>query len=154
MLENKWEVVGIDALTSYYDVFYKKQRQQILENFDNFKVFNEKIEKDNLIDKIFKDFKPSIVLHLAAQAGVRYSIDHSDTYLNSNLIGTHKVLEASKKYEVDHLLMASSSSVYGANKKLPFDEFQKCDLPLSFYAATKKANENMAMLILIFIQFL
>lgn len=144
LLENKWEVVGIDALTSYYDVSYKKKRQQILENFSNFKVFNEKIEKDNLIDEIFKNYRPSIVLHLAAQAGVRYSIDHSDTYLNSNLIGTHKVLEASKKYKVEHLLMASSSSVYGANKNLPFDELQKCDLPLSFYAATKKANENMA----------
>ena len=97
-----------------------------------------------MLNDIVEKYKPNIVLHLAAQAGVRHSLENPEAYLYSNLIGTYKVLEATKNNKIDHLLMASSSSVYGANDKLPFTENQKCDTPLSFYAATKKSNETMA----------
>ncbi len=144
LLENNWEVVGIDALTTYYDVAYKKKRQDILKKFKNFSVYNKNIEEENFLNDIVEKYKPNIVLHLAAQAGVRHSLENPEAYLYSNLIGTYKVLEATKNNKIDHLLMASSSSVYGANEKLPFTENQKCDTPLSFYAATKKSNETMA----------
>ena len=144
LLKNDWSVVGIDALTDYYDVSLKKKRQQILKHFKKFLVFNKKIEDNGILDKVFKEFKPTVVIHLAAQAGVRYSIDNTVSYMNSNLIGVYNLLEATKKYKVDHLLMASSSSVYGANEKMPFYENQKCDTPLSFYGATKKSNEVIA----------
>ena len=144
LLNKNWKVIGIDALTNYYDISLKNKRQNILENFKNFFVYNKEIEENNFLDQIFEKYRPNIVIHLAAQAGVRYSISNPDSYVSSNLAGVFKLLEATKKFKVKHLLMASSSSVYGANEKMPFDENQKCDKPLSFYAATKKANEIMA----------
>ena len=102
------------------------------------------IEDSDCVFSVFKDFKPEVVIHLAAQAGVRYSIDFPSSYVNTNLVGTFSILEAAKKYNVEHLLMASTSSVYGGNSEMPYKEVDKCDLPMSFYAATKKANESMS----------
>ena len=112
LLENNWEVVGIDALTTYYDVAYKKKRQDILKKFKNFSVYNKNIEEENFLNDIVEKYKPNIVLHLAAQAGVRHSLENPEAYLYSNLIGTYKVLEATKNNKIDHLIMASSSYVY------------------------------------------
>lgn len=144
MLENGFNVIGLDGFTDYYDVSLKRDRTTILEENVNFKSYKILLEDKDLLSKIFRDNKPSILIHLAAQAGVRYSIENPETYLQSNIIGTFNVLEMSKKHSVKHLLMASTSSVYGSNKQLPFHENQKTDSQMSFYAATKKANESMA----------
>ena len=102
------------------------------------------IQDQNLLDLIYNKYKPNIIIHLAAQAGVRYSIDNPMSYVEANLLGTLHILELARKFQPEHLLIASTSSVYGNNKKMPFDENQKCDTPMSFYAATKKSNEVMA----------
>ena len=142
-LSNDWEVVGLDALTDYYDVNLKKARQKILCENSNFHDYEGLIQDVNLLNKIFLNHEPNIVVHLAAQAGVRYSIENPMSYVESNLLGTFQILEIARKYKPDHLLMASTSSVYGSNKDYPLHEKQKCDTPLSFYAATKKSNEVM-----------
>ena len=139
-----WKVVGLDALTDYYDVNLKKTRQKLLCENPSFHNYEGLIQDDILLNKICLNHKPNIIVHLAAQAGVRYSIENPISYVESNLVGTFHVLEIARKYKPDHLLMASTSSAYGSNKQYPLQENQKSDTPLSFYAATKKSNEVMA----------
>ena len=143
-LSNDWQVIGLDALTDYYDVNLKKARQKLLCKNANFHNYNGLIQDFELLNEIFLKYAPNIVVHLAAQAGVRYSIENPKSYVESNLIGTFQILEIARKYELDHLLMASTSSVYGGNKNYPLHENQKCNTPISFYAATKISNESMA----------
>ena len=137
-------VHGYDAITDYYDVNLKKKRHSILNKSINFSSTIGMLEDKNLLDKCFKEFKPDVVVHLAAQAGVRYSLENPSAYINSNIVGTFNIMEAARHLEVSHLLMASTSSVYGSNEKMPFNEIEKADTQLTIYAATKKANENMA----------
>ena len=144
LLEDGNKVHGIDCMNSYYDVKLKKARLNILNKYKNFSFTKTNIENEKKLKNIFRKFKPKIVIHLAAQAGVRYSIDKPRVYLDSNINGTFNVIEASHKNKVKHLIMASSSSVYGANKSVPFKEVDKTETQLSIYAATKKANESMA----------
>jgi UDP-glucuronate 4-epimerase len=143
-LSNDWDVVGLDALTDYYDVNLKKARQKILCKNSNFHNYEGLIQDVQLLNEIFLNHKPNIVVHLAAQAGVRYSIENPMSYVESNLIGTFQILEIARKYKPEHLLMASTSSVYGSNKDYPLHENQNCATPISFYAATKLSNEAMA----------
>ena len=143
-LEKKHKVHGYDSMNNYYDVKLKKARLNILKKYHNFSFTKANLENEKMLKKIFKRFKPKIVIHLAAQAGVRYSIDKPRVYLDSNIIGTYNVIEASHLLKVKHLIMASSSSVYGANKNVPFKEIDKTETQLSIYASTKKANESMA----------
>ena len=148
--ENNIRIIGIDNMNDYYDVNLKKYR---LEKIDSAIKENESIEwsfyegsiaDKELIEKIFIEEKPSIVVNLAAQAGVRYSITNPDVYIESNMMGFYNILEACRKYPVEHLVYASSSSVYGSNKKVPYSTDDKVDNPVSLYAATKKSNELMA----------
>ena len=144
LLNIGFRVVGLDAFTDYYDVSLKRKRNELLCGYGNFTSVEGRLEDYNLLKKIFDDFKPEIVIHLAAQAGVRYSRENPRSYLETNLVGSFNILDLVKNYEVKHLLIASSSSVYGANKVLPFKENDKCDFQLSFYASTKKAIESMS----------
>src|SRR5210317_1635432 len=144
LLKKGIKVLGIDCMNNYYDVNLKKARLNILRKYKNFSFNKINLENEKKIQNIFIKFKPNIVIHLAAQAGVRYSIDKPRVYLKSNIDGTFNVIEASYKIGVKHLIMASSSSVYGANKDIPFKEVDKTETQLSIYAATKKANESMA----------
>jgi len=144
LLDKGHKVYGYDSMNNYYDVSLKKARYNILKKYKNFSFTKNKLENKNSLEKVFKKFKPSIVIHLAAQAGVRYSIQKPRVYLDSNITGTYNIIEVSKKLNVKHLIMASSSSVYGANKKIPFKETDKTETQLSIYAATKKSNESMA----------
>ena len=144
-----FKVFGIDNLNNYYDKNLKiarlKKIKDSLRGKENLWKFSQiSIEDKNLLDKLFLDIKPNIVINLAAQAGVRYSIKSPSSYFNSNLIGFFNILENCKIHNIEHLVYASSSSVYGANKEYPFSENQKVNMPLSFYAATKISNEMMA----------
>ncbi len=143
LLSENYNVIGVDSLTEYYDINLKKNRQSILEKHLNFSCYNECISKIGFLEKICEKHEPEVIIHLAAQAGVRYSLENPKSYVDSNLIGTFNLLELAKSLNVMHFLAASTSSIYGSNNKLPFDEMQKCDTQLSFYAATKKANEVM-----------
>ena len=143
-LEKNHKVHGYDSMNNYYDVKLKKARLNILKKYQNFNFTKANLENDKMLKKIFKKFKHKIVIHLAAQDGVRYSIDKPRVYLDSNITGTYNVIEASHHLKVKHLIMASSSSVYGANKNVPFKEIDKTETQLSIYASTKKANESMA----------
>lgn len=143
LLDQGFEVHGIDGMTDYYDVSLKHARHDILKQHVGFSSTEGMLETDDLVWTAADAFKPHIIVHLAAQAGVRYSLENPRAYLDSNIIGTFNVMEAARKLSVDHLLMASTSSVYGANTQMPFDEMQKTDTQLTIYAATKKANENM-----------
>ena len=138
------QVIGLDNMNDYYDVSLKEYRLKELEQFSNFKFIKGNIADKDLVNKIFADYRPSIVVNLAAQAGVRYSIDHPDTYIESNVIGFYNILEACRHNPVEHLVYASSSSVYGGNTKVPFSTEDKVDNPVSLYAATKKSNELFA----------
>jgi UDP-glucuronate 4-epimerase len=144
LLEKGNNVHGIDSMNNYYDVSLKNARLKILLKYKKFSFSKTNLENNKKIENIFIKFKPQIVIHLAAQAGVRYSIDKPRVYLKSNIDGTFNVIESSHKIGVKHLIMASSSSVYGANKKIPFKEIEKTETQLSIYASTKKANESMA----------
>jgi len=144
LLEKKHIVYGFDSMNRYYDVNLKKKRLGILKKYKNFYFTKGFLEKEKALNSAIDKFKPSIIIHLAAQAGVRYSLKNPDTYLNANILGTFNVLKAAKKINCKHLLIGSSSSVYGANKKFPFQEIQKTDHQVSFYAATKKATESLA----------
>ena len=150
LLEQGYEVIGIDNINDYYDVRLKHFRLDILQGFTNFTFIKGDLANKALIDKIFADYQPDIVVNLAAQAGVRYSITNPDAYINSNIIGFHNILEACRhSYDngatgVGHLVYASSSSVYGSNKKVPYSTEDKVDNPVSLYAATKKSNELLA----------
>ena len=139
------KVIGIDNMNDYYDVNIKRERlQQINALNSNFVFVEGDIADKTTIDSIFTDHKPSVVVNLAAQAGVRYSITNPDAYIQSNLVGFYNILEACRNNEVEHLVYASSSSVYGSNKKVPYSTDDKVDNPVSLYAATKKSNELMA----------
>lgn len=144
------EILGVDNINDYYDVRLKNARLEDLNQYTNFTFVKGNIADKQLIEKIFADFKPQIVVNLAAQAGVRYSIVNPDAYIESNILGFYNILEACRHsyqlYEggVQHLVYASSSSVYGANKKVPYSTDDKVDNPISLYAATKKSNELMA----------
>ena len=144
LLENGLKVHGFDSMNNYYDIKLKKSRLNILKDFKKFSFTKAKLENKKSLERIFKRFKPKVVIHLAAQAGVRYSIDKPRVYLESNITGSYNIIEVSKKYNVVHLIMASSSSVYGANTKIPFKEIDKTETQLSIYASTKKSNESLA----------
>ena len=141
-------IVGIDNMNDYYDVSLKEYRLKELEAAKpegvNYKFIKGDIADKATIDGIFEQYKPAVVVNLAAQAGVRYSITNPDAYIQSNLIGFYNILEACRNYPVEHLVYASSSSVYGSNKKVPYSTDDKVDNPVSLYAATKKSNELMA----------
>ncbi len=143
--ENKdLRIIGLDSMNDYYDVSLKEYRLKDLEQYENYTFIKGNLADKELINKIFEDYKPSIVVNLAAQAGVRYSIDHPDVYIESNIIGFYNILEACRYHPVEHLVYASSSSVYGGNKKVPFSTDDKVDNPISLYAATKKSDELLA----------
>ncbi|KAB2332608.1 GDP-mannose 4,6-dehydratase [Bacillus mesophilum] len=144
LLEQGCKVIGIDNINDYYDVNLKHTRLKGLEPFENFTFIKGDISDKDLVMKMFEEYKPNIVVNLAAQAGVRYSIENPDVYIQSNIIGFYNILEACRYNPVDHLVYASSSSVYGANKKVPFEETDFVDNPVSLYASTKKSNELMA----------
>lgn len=143
LLEEGNHVIGIDNLNDYYDVSLKKDRLKFLKN-KNFTFKKLCLENQKDISRIFINWQPSIVIHLAAQAGVRYSLENPHAYIDSNLVGFINILEACRHNTIDHLIYASSSSVYGSNTKLPFSTKDNVDHPLSLYAATKKANELIA----------
>jgi len=144
LLEKGFKVIGIDNLNSYYDKNLKLSRLEKLLDNVNFIFEKVDISEKKQLDDIFKVHNPNYVINLAAQAGVRYSIENPDVYIESNIIGFFNILEMCRKYPVDHLLFASSSSVYGSNTKIPFEESDTVDHPVSLYAASKKSNELMA----------
>ena len=149
LLENGYEVIGYDNLNSYYDITLKKARLVNLEKISKtkkrkFYFFKENLENLEKLNNIFSNYKPKRVIHLGAQAGVRYSVENPHTYVQSNVVGFLNILECCKNHNIEHLVYASSSSVYGGNTKLPFSEMDSVDHPVSIYAATKKSNELMA----------
>ena len=144
LLDNNHTVHGYDGLTNYYDINLKKNRNKILKKYKKFYFTKGMLEDKNLLKKVISGFKPQIIIHLAAQAGVRYSIEKPRTYLSSNIIGTYNVIEMAHKIKAKHLLLASSSSIYGANKKAPYKENDKVMSQLSIYASTKLATESLA----------
>ena len=143
-LDKGFKVYGFDSMNNYYDVKLKRSRLNILKKYKNFSFTKGNLENQKKLNSSINKFKPSIIIHLAAQAGVRYSIENPKIYLNSNIVGTFNVIECAKKLKIKHLIIGSSSSVYGANKKFPFQEIDKTDSQISFYAATKKSTENIA----------
>ncbi|SFB01115.1 UDP-glucuronate 4-epimerase [Lentibacillus halodurans] len=144
LLDQGYTVIGMDNLNDYYDVYLKQTRLDQLQLYDSFTFIKGDISDKMIVNELFAEYKPDIVVNMAAQAGVRYSIDNPDVYIQSNLIGFYNILEACRHYPVEHLIYASSSSVYGANKKVPFEEKDFVDNPVSLYASTKKSNELMA----------
>lgn len=144
LLEQGCKVIGIDNINDYYDINLKYERLAKIKEYDNFIFIKADISNKDRIFEIFKEYKPNIVVNLAAQAGVRYSIENPDAYIESNIVGFFNILEACRNNPVEHLVYASSSSVYGSNKKVPFEEIDFVDNPVSLYAATKKSNELMA----------
>ena len=138
------KVVGLDNMNDYYDVRIKEARLAELQKFGNYTFIKGNLADKALINSIFEQYHPDIVVNLGAQAGVRYSITNPDAYIESNMIGFYNILEACRHYPVEHLVYASSSSVYGSNKKVPYSTEDKVDNPVSLYAATKKSNELMA----------
>lgn len=144
LLEQDCRVIGIDNTNDYYDVKLKYARLEKLKPFEKFTFIKGDISDKDMLMKIFEEYKPNIVVNLAAQAGVRYSIENPDVYIQSNIIGFFNILEACRFNPVEHLVYASSSSVYGSNKKVPFEETDFVDHPISLYATTKKSNELMA----------
>jgi UDP-glucuronate 4-epimerase len=144
LLKEGFVVCGYDGMTDYYDVALKRRRHQMLLQNPNFQATEGMLEDQELFDRVADAFVPDVIVHLAAQAGVRYSLENPRAYLDSNVIGTFNVMEAARRLGIQHLLMASTSSVYGANTEMPFIETEKADTQLTIYAATKKANESMA----------
>ena len=144
LLDKGHSVHGFDSMNNYYDTKLKKSRYQILKKYKKFIFTKGNLENQNILGNAILKFKPKIIIHLAAQAGVRYSIEKPKVYLNSNIIGTYNIIEFAKSVNVKHLLIASSSSVYGANTKIPFKEIDKTETQLSIYAATKKSTESIA----------
>lgn len=138
------KVIGLDNMNDYYDVRIKEARLAELQKFENYTFIKGNLADKALINSIFEQYHPDIVVNLGAQAGVRYSITNPDAYIESNMIGFYNILEACRHYPVEHLVYASSSSVYGSNKKVPYSTDDKVDNPVSLYAATKKSNELMA----------
>ncbi|MGQ0567394.1 MAG: NAD-dependent epimerase/dehydratase family protein [Gemmobacter sp.] len=144
MLADGWRVTGVDAMTAYYDVTLKTRRNAILSAIPGFRAVTGRIETPGLIAGLMAEDRPDAVVHLAAQAGVRHSIDAPREYVDANILGTWEVLEAARAHPPAHLLIASTSSAYGANTAMPYAEHHRADHPMSFYAATKKAGEAMA----------
>jgi UDP-glucuronate 4-epimerase len=144
LLEDGYEVIGYDNMNSYYDVNLKNARLEILKREGSFTFIKGDLEDKELLDSAFSENEPEYVVNLAAQAGVRYSLENPRAYIDSNIIGFLNILEACRNYKVKHLVFASSSSVYGGNMKLPFSTSDSVDHPISLYAATKKSNELMA----------
>lgn len=143
LLEAGWRVTGYDAMTDYYDVSLKQARHDRLLAMPGFSRHEARLEDADQLMQAVTEAAPDVIVHLAAQAGVRYSIENPRSYLDSNIVGSFNVMEAARQAEVAHLLMASTSSVYGANTKMPYGETDKADTQMSFYAATKKATESM-----------
>jgi UDP-glucuronate 4-epimerase len=143
LLDQGLIVHGYDGVTDYYDVTLKTERHKILSAHDNFSKTTAMLEDADVFAKTARDFAPDVIVHLAAQAGVRYSLENPRSYIESNVVGTFNVMEAARELGVQHLLMASTSSVYGANTQMPYAETHKADNPMTIYAATKKANEAM-----------
>jgi len=144
LLEEGHKVHGYDGLTDYYDINLKLARNNILQEYKDFSDTQDMLENNEILSAVADHFQPDIIVHLAAQAGVRYSLENPRAYIESNITGTFNVMEIAHKSNIKHLLMASTSSVYGANESMPFSEKEKTDTPLTIYAATKKANESMA----------
>ncbi len=144
LLADGWQVVGLDGMSAYYDVALKERRHAMLHQSARFQTVQGLVEAPGLVAGMMAEHKPEVVVHLAAQAGVRYSIDAPRSYVESNLVGTFEVLEAARAHPPGHLLIASTSSVYGANTEMPYAEDHRADHQMSFYAATKKATEAMA----------
>ncbi|MDC0250303.1 NAD-dependent epimerase/dehydratase family protein [Candidatus Pelagibacter sp.] len=144
LLEKGHSVHGFDSMNQYYDVKIKKARLKILKEYKKFSFIKNKLENKKILTDSILKFKPTVIIHLAAQAGVRYSLENSKVYMDSNITGTYNIIEIAKKIKIKHLLIASSSSVYGANRKLPFVEVDNTETQLSVYAATKKSTESIA----------
>ncbi len=144
LLDHGFQVVGFDAMTDYYDVNLKRRRHQMLLQSPGFRAVEGRLEDMEVLTETFRSAEADIVVHLAAQAGVRYSLENPRSYVETNLLGTFNILECAKEFRPQHLLMASTSSVYGANPDMPFSEKHPSDAPLTIYAATKKSNEHMA----------
>lgn len=144
LLRKNIQVIGIDNINNYYDINLKWSRLDILKKYNNFKFYKASLEDKEEIDNIFIDNNIQYVVNLAAQAGVRYSLENPKAYIDSNIVGFLSILEACKNHDIRHLIYASSSSVYGGNKQIPFSTNHNVDHPVSLYAATKKANELMA----------
>ncbi|WP_281885471.1 NAD-dependent epimerase/dehydratase family protein [Paenibacillus sp. YYML68] len=144
LLDAGARVIGLDNMNSYYELKLKEERLAQLKGYESFHFIKGDISDKSLIRTSFATHRPNVVIHLAAQAGVLHSIDQPDVYMSSNVLGFYNVLEACRQYPVEHLIYASSSSVYGANKKVPFEETDMTDTPISLYASTKKSNELMA----------
>ncbi len=142
LLAEGWRIVGLDAMTDYYDVALKEAREARLTG--DYRSVHGRVEDPGLLMHLFEEEKPDVVIHLAAQAGVRYSIEAPRSYLDSNITGTFELLEAARAHPPQHMLLASTSSAYGANTDMPYAETMKADHQMSFYAATKKATESMA----------
>lgn len=143
LLASGHAVAGIDSMTPYYDTSLKQSREAILSGNSAFANHRLTLEDISGVEAVFADFQPEVVVHLAAQAGVRYSLENPKSYIDSNIVGTHSVIEACRRHPVRHLMMASTSSVYGANTKMPYAETDAADHQITLYAATKKANEAM-----------
>jgi UDP-glucuronate 4-epimerase len=143
LLDEGFRVHGFDGMTEYYDVTLKQRRHALLMQHPNFTATEAMLEDQQGFDAMADAFAPEIIVHLAGQAGVRYSLENPRSYLETNVMGTFNVMEAARRLQVEHLLMASSSSVYGGNALMPFTETERTDAPLTIYAATKKANESM-----------
>lgn len=143
LLDEGYEVHGFDGMTDYYDVSLKRRRHQLLLQTPGFAATEAMLEDNDAVQRVAETFQPDVIVHLAGQAGVRYSLENPRSYLDSNVIGTFNIMEVARQLQVRHLLMASTSSIYGANEDMPFAETDKADGQLTIYAATKKANESM-----------
>lgn len=144
LLDDGWRVVGFDCMSDYYDVSLKERRESMLLQSTSYRSVHEKAETPSALADVFEEERLDVVIHLAAQAGVRYSIKNPRAYLEANINGTFELLEAARTYPPEHMLLASTSSAYGANEEMPYREIVKADHQMSFYAATKKSTENMA----------
>ena len=143
-LDEGWRVVGLDCMSDYYDVSLKERREGMLLQNASYRSVHEKVETPSVLMDLFEEERPNVVIHLAAQAGVRYSIENPRAYLESNINGTFELLESARVFPPEHILLASTSSAYGASENMPYKETIKADHQMSFYAATKKSTENMA----------
>ena len=144
MLDEGWNVIGVDSFTDYYSISLKEKRNKLLEKNNRFSLKRLNISEAGVMSNLLQEVRPDVVVHLAAQAGVRYSIQDPRAYLESNIAGSFELLEACRKYTPKHLLIASTSSVYGESQETPYHENQMTDKPISFYAATKKSVENIS----------
>lgn len=144
LLQEGWYVSGFDGVTDYYDVRLKERRLDILRQHPTFMFTHAMLEDQKAVDDAVDASRPEVMIHLAAQAGVRYSLENPRAYVDANIVGTFNVMETARRFRVPHLMMASTASVYGANEKLPFQETDRADTQITLYAATKKANEVMA----------